>query len=704
MSSRFSFLVRNRRIHFLLVVALLIVVLTHTMRGQGISIDRSLPDRHSSQLTYSAILDTLNDNLVVSDIQVRRCVRGFSCAAPPDEKPSYWVKIPTKLNLFPINIHLFNYYMYVEKAQGNEAERFIIDVVISPSDKQPESSRKESKWLKHKVASGSYLWLNYLEAIDFTVPIVRDVNVLFGKLDLKDSRPHWKFTKAVLLLPGRYSIRPKLSTLMVAVNEEMSILNKELEFNNVLKKNEILTTVDPKFKIIQVSDMHIGQDTGTCYEKCKYDINTLKFVKSAIEKEGNVGLVIITGDMIDFHRAEHFESVVLKALSPILETGVPFVFTFGDSDHDWHNKQSKVNMLNFIASLPNCYNKKFSETDHRIHGITNGNLKVYHVPPMSEDNKFDYNKLPLEEPLAVITYLDSELQKVDSSQSNYLYRIKHRISSGVDLRLLFCHNPLPNFRPVGKFKLIGSYNEKHTLSTDTDTKFLADVKSCGYKAVAVGHEHENDACIWDSDGEGETLLCYLGVTGESGNTRLDDEYKRRLRVFEIDFEQNRILSWKRDGDKTLDAQNIWSPPEEELPPPPPPPPPAPPKRPNSAPPPPPPKAPEPKPEPKAEAESEAEKEAEKQPEKEPEKQPENEAAKEKEPENAAKGDESKEETAAEKVKAVAEKAKATVEKSAAKAKAEAKQPEDTKKAPAKVVEKGVVTKKKVSKAAPKAEN
>lgn len=573
MSTKLSFLLRNRRVHLLLVVGLLFALLTHTLRGQGISLQYADHDPHSSELTYSSILETLESNVVVSDIQVRRCVRGFSCAAPPDNLPSYWVKIPTKLNLFPTSVYFFNYYMYVQKAHGNEAERFIIDVLINSNSEPPNTKVNGAKWLGRKIASGATMWILYLEQIDFTVPIVRDVNVLFGKQDLRDTRPHWKFTSNVPVLPGKYEIQAKLSLLMVAVTQEMEILSKEQEFNGFFKKNGILTVVDPKIKVVQITDMHIGQDMGTCFEKCKFDINTLKFVKSALEKEGDVKLVIITGDMIDFTRAKHFESVVLKALSPILEARIPFVFTFGDSDHDWQNQRSKINMINFIASLPGCYNNKFSDLDHRVHGVTNGNLKVYHIPPVGDPTKekFDYNKLPLENPNAVITYLDSEGQKVDATQSNYLYRIKHRLSPSVDLKMLFFHNPLPNFRPEGKFKLIGSYNEKHRLITETDKKFLLDVKACGYKVVAVGHEHENDACIWNEDELTQTLLCFVGVTGESGNTQLDVDYKRRLRVFEVDFSNNKILSWKRDQEKSIDPQEIWSPaePVAEVPPAPP---------------------------------------------------------------------------------------------------------------------------------------
>ena len=107
-------------------------------------------------------------------------------------------------------------------------------------------------------------------------------------------------------------------------------------------------------------------------------------------------------------------------------------------------------------------------------------------------------------------------------------------------------------------RLIGTYNEKQELITPTDEKIIQDIKATGYKSVGVGHEHENDACIWDENDGTKILLCYSGVIGESANMRLKSEYKRRMRVFEFDFTQNRILSWKRDPEQRFDPQVIWS--------------------------------------------------------------------------------------------------------------------------------------------------
>lgn len=554
-----SVLVRNRKIHFLVFISAFFALAFHTLGRQGITVEYSTLDPHSGELTYDTVSQTIKNGLVVSDVKVQRCLRGFACSAPQDRLPSFWVKIPTKLNLYPLKAHPFNYYMYVEKTALNDSPRFVLDVQFTVKNAEPLTPEGEAKWMSHKIASNSYLWVKYLENMDFAAPVVRDVNVLFGKHDMIDARQHWKFSPAPVLLPLKQDIHPKISLLTVAVNDEMLIFNADQEFDSVLKKNEMIVTVDPKFKVLQISDMHVGQDSAKCVgDDCKFDMRTLNFIKEVISHENDVSFVMFTGDLIDFSRARHFESAILKALAPVLLARIPFVFTFGDSEHEWSNPQTKVNILNFVASLPGCYNKKPSRLNHRIHGLTNGNIKVYRVPPSGSAASFDYNKLKLEEPSAVLTYLDSEQMYVDETQSNYLYRLKNQMPA-VDLKMLFFHNPLPNFRPVGKFKLIGSYNEKHKLHTLSSKEFLSDVKKCGYRAVCVGHEHENDSCIWDESDDQTALLCFSGVAGESADTRLDKNFERRLRVFDINFDKKEIVSWKRkSGDnKVVDPQQIW---------------------------------------------------------------------------------------------------------------------------------------------------
>ena len=151
-----------------------------------------------------------------------------------------------------------------------------------------------------------------MESLDLEIPIVRDINVFFGKEDMKDSRKHWKFEPGSIPLPGKSLLEPRLSMLSVKVLDELEILKKWARIQNVWKKNEILLSTNPKFKIMQLSDLHVGQDTEVCHEDCKFDADTFKFVDSAIKKEGDVQLIVITGDLVDYRRTQHYPSALLK--------------------------------------------------------------------------------------------------------------------------------------------------------------------------------------------------------------------------------------------------------------------------------------------------------------------------------------------------------------------------------------------------------
>lgn len=555
--NQFTNILKNRRVHYAVFLLLFVGVTLHTFHSQGISLDYKSEDPQRYFHVYASTIDTIQSNKVVTDVRITRCVRGFTCSEPRDGlAPGWWEKMPSKLNLFQEGTSLFNYYMYVKKAKGNEARHFLVDITFTYSLEPPSTGLEGSKWKLQKVTSKAYMWINYFDSLEYHVPIVRDLNVLYGKQDLVDYRPHWKFESASVILPVKQTIHCTISTLRIPVNQEIAILKAEQEFDLVLKKNGIFVTSDESVKIIQISDLHIGQDTGVCRESCKFDQVTLNFLSEVLEAEKGTKLVVITGDMIDFHRSLHYESVILKALAPILKAQIPFVFVFGDSDYDRSRHFSRDSVMDFISSLPGCYNNRMRDLDRRIYGLTNGNIKIFRVPELNSQESPDYNSLDLSNPKAMVTYLDSLHNKIDESQANYLYRINHNLNKEVQEKLLFFHHPLPNFRPSGTVKIIGSYNEKHKFWSPTDHKILDDIKSAGYKAVGVGHEHGNDACIWDETDGKKILLCYSGVTGESAITPLD--VTRRLRVFQLDLEKERIYSWKRDSEKQFDPQEIWS--------------------------------------------------------------------------------------------------------------------------------------------------
>lgn len=550
MRTWFGLLVRNRRVHLLAgLVALFFVAFSghHALQRGGIYVGYDEP-----QFQYKTVVATINDNFFVTDVKVQRCLRGFTCD-PPLLALRSWHQHRPRLNLF-LGFSFFHYYLSHELTHGNDAPRFVSDVRFSALQNPPYPP-KELQVATQKISSGAYLHVYYTNTQDPDAKYVRDLMVLYGGLDLKDGRPHWEFQEAPVTLPVVQTVPAHLTLLKISVNEEMDILSKELVFDLVYKKNEVIALVEPKFKFLQISDLHYGQDAGLCDDtECKLDQTTVQFINDVLNEENDVRFVIISGDMIDIERVKHFPSAALKALLPFLERKIPFVFLFGDLDyvHDPLDPMSKASVLQFISLLPLCYNQ---DRRMRVGGLTNGNIKIIRVDPHAEQN---HELLDIGSPLAIITYLDLERGEMHSSHSKYLYRITSELDERVR-RLLFFHHPLPNFRPLKAFKMIGEYNEKHPLALSTEAEFLEDVRRAKYAVVGVGHEHTNDGCIWDEVENGEkVILCYTGAAGELAKTANMSGFKRRLRVFELDFDHDRLLSWKRVMPKeAIDPQSIY---------------------------------------------------------------------------------------------------------------------------------------------------
>lgn len=534
-----------------------------------VSIDKSLLTSSSKDLTRlfpdhlenPSVEEILAVNATITSIEIRRCLKYFTCNSIPEPTAKKSIlEYKTPLNLYSSS--WFDYHIYLIYERTDDLENVLTDIQILPNGKDPITpANQPGKWISNKFNSNINIWLYYSPNTHQT-RMIRDIDVLFGHNDLSDDRPYWKYQPNPILLPFTLSIPPHLSLLKFSQDDLKDVDSK---FNDLKSKNIILSNHE-NYKIMQISDLHFGQNLGLCLDgdnsNCKSDYKTVKFMELAI-KADKPDLVVITGDLIDFRRLKNFKSVILKALSPILKNRIPFVFTFGESDYNIDNDITKKRFLKFISSLPLCYNKPEPE-DNSLHGLSNYNLNVYYV----ENNDIDINNLALNKPNAHIAILDSENKKIDSSQINYLYRLNGDFDATSKIfKLLFFHYPLPNFRPQGKFKLIGGYNMKSNLNSASNPKFKNDIINMGYHVVSVGHEHENDACLLsylDNDDSKLIWLCYNSITGDSGQTDLNNDYQRKLRMFSMDLADNsenkRLLSWKvgESDAGAIDYQKIFS--------------------------------------------------------------------------------------------------------------------------------------------------
>ncbi|RCK60364.1 Protein SIA1 [Candida viswanathii] len=470
---------------------------------------------------------------IITDFSVIKCHLYTKCNIPKS-----YIQLLPNLNYYHNSKIKNDYYLIVKYQSLDEATKVITDISTTKNDDSYEEIKIDDQLTLYKKVVIS----NTQQPVAQDLPILRSIDVLFGNNDLIDSRPYHN----TLHLSNSDTIHTILSLNMMSLEQQAKAQESNNYLDNV-KNSQLIETNNQRYKVMQLSDLHFGQDLGRCEtvigekdednvdeEKCTSDLKTLKFIEDSINQE-KPDLIVITGDLIDIHRSIDYKSILLKSLQPILANGIKFIYTFGD---EIEHTATKLSVVAFLSTLPNCLNTV--PQDNTLHGVSNYNFQIKN-----------------EKQSASITVLDSENHLLDDSQINYLYRINNEVSS--DYKLLFFHYPIPQFRPKGKFKIVGSYNEKHALDTTTNVKFHDDIINCGYNVIGVGHEHENDACLLSQLKSNSIWLCYNSITGDSGVTRLDNNYVRKLRIFEIDFADNRILSWKRkEVDKsTFDYQLIY---------------------------------------------------------------------------------------------------------------------------------------------------
>lgn len=431
------------------------------------------------------------------------------------------------------NLFLVPSYSHCDFMKDTCEDDFVIDIINSKTyyeeiqvDKEPSDQKAHSfKYI------GYDLYLKYSSSSDDS--IVRSIDVFDN---VKEVRPYYK-----KILPTSMLFKKSIHFLTMNQQSCKSYLNFLSEFNN-LKLNQQLISSTPNFKIFQISDLH--------YLNGRIDYKTEIFLINSIRAE-NPNLIIINGDLFNFQNFKFNDfSMILNALNLFISLKIPYIINFGDSDYI--SKSENIQMLKFISNLPYCLN---SLPENETNGLTNYNFVL------KNNQKNDI--------IGLISVLDTYENRLVTSQIHQLYRFnndlpsKGLIDSKKIFKLSFIHYPLPNFRPSGKFKIVGNYNEKSPLATSTDKSFINDFLTMDYNVILASHEHKNDGCILHeakNQPESKSLqvekdiwLCYSSISGFQG---LAKDFDRKLRVFEII--DNRLLSWKiseKDG-KGFDYQLI----------------------------------------------------------------------------------------------------------------------------------------------------
>ncbi|GMJ07182.1 PURPLE ACID PHOSPHATASE 28, purple acid phosphatase 28 [Hibiscus trionum] len=332
---------------------------------------------------------------------------------------------------------------------------------------------------------------------------------------------------------------------------------------------------DGTFKILQVADMHFGAGLITrCrdvlpsqFPYCS-DLNTTRFLKTMIQLE-NPDFVAFTGDNIFGPSTSDAAESLLKAFSPVMESGVPWAAILGN--HDQESTMTRQELMYFL-SLMDYSLSLTNPPSEDIDGFGNYDLSVYgapgsHLANTSVLNLFFLDSGDRETVEGVRTYgwiKESQLHWLCSVSQGHQGQNQAAETRPVDPApaLAFFHIPIPEVRHLYYQKIVGQFREGVACSMVNSGVLNTLVSIKDVKAVFIGHDHNNDFCgnlegIW---------FCYGGGFGYHGYGRAGLPRRGRVILAELGKGDKdwtgveRITTWKRLDDENLskiDEQVLW---------------------------------------------------------------------------------------------------------------------------------------------------
>lgn len=272
------------------VTFLLVFLLDRNFRVLPSAIHEYMPQHHAG--------------LLITDITIKKCssINVFSsCRLDPE----VWHRIEKDLYLGKTIVT--SAYVHVRRKKEEELtseDKVVIDVRVGRLD--PGTNRKgeaDERWEKREAG----LWIKRSakkNAIDSKRTITA-VDVLFGD-DAVEARDGWEMPEkgTPLLLDSGAQLPSVHLTVRRGSQQDPPKPEPRIKDNG-------------KFKILQVSDMHLSTGVGVCRdalpespvgEKCEADTRTLDFVNRILEDE-KPDLVVLSGDQINGDTAPDPQSV-----------------------------------------------------------------------------------------------------------------------------------------------------------------------------------------------------------------------------------------------------------------------------------------------------------------------------------------------------------------------------------------------------------
>ncbi|MCJ1481525.1 hypothetical protein MMC06_001684 [Schaereria dolodes] len=488
------------------------------------------------------------DGLVLTDITVTTC-SSLNLLSTCRLDPEKWYRV--EKDLYLSRGWVTKAYVHAERKREEELkdnDRVILDVRIGRLD--PASSEKNQgaeRW--ESRPAGIWLLRTSKRHASDSQKAVTAVDVLFGA-DAVEPRPGWIIKDQALLISGSNDIpEPRLS---VRHGPHQDVTRPTIRVRK-----------DGKFKILQVSDLHLSTGLGTCREpepadrnggKCDADPRTLEFIGSMLDSE-EPDLVVLSGDQVNGETSPDAQSAVFKFAELFIRRNIPYATIFGN--HDDEGSLDRPTLMSLTESLPLSLSEPGPATvdgvgNYVVEVLARGTsshtaLTLYlldthgYSPDEAHFGGYDWLKK------SQIEWFKDTSRKLKNSAS-------HKEYTHVHLSMAFIHIPLPEYRDIGNMIPNSGMDRERVTAPGFNSGFKDALIEENVVAVSCGHDHANDYCIQESHSapdpktsphsNGHLWMCYAGGAGFGGYGGYGG-YHRRVRVWEFDTNEARLETWKR---------------------------------------------------------------------------------------------------------------------------------------------------------------
>lgn len=499
---------------------------------------------------------------VITDVTVAYCssVNPLSSCRLDAEK---WNRI--EKDLFLGTGWLRSAYLHVQRKKEEDLtkdDRVVVDLKIGRL--QPELNEKDRASEAWESRPGGIFILKSSKRHESdSDKAITAIDVLFGS-DAVDPRPNWELAQMPLLIDGGDSARPP-----------------RLSMRRGQAKTEVHAPVlrvrkDGKFKILQISDAHLSTGLGKCRDaigesdqpsqKCEADPRTLDFIEAVLDDE-KPDLVVLSGDQTEGPAAPDTQTAILKMAAPLVERSIPYAAIFGNHDDEGEHSLPRTAQMALLRTLPYSLSEPGPED---IPGV--GNYYIEVLAPGSQHSALTLYMLdthslsPDEKRYKGYDWLKTGQIEWFKSTAQGLKK-NHGKYSHIHMDMAFIHIPLPEYADHSNNLVAGGQWKESVTAPGFNTHFYDALVEEGVVAVGCGHDHVNDYCALQTQKHANRneppkvpaeqhpaasdkkhrlgpWMCYAGGSGFGGYAGYGG-FHRRVRVWEVDTNAGRMVTWKR---------------------------------------------------------------------------------------------------------------------------------------------------------------